>query len=100
MYLIIALLAQSAEQRAYNAQVEGSIPSQGFQASFFKTINWKYASLAQLVERESSKLEVVGSIPAGGFYGVVAKWLNAPDLRSGPSGSQVRILPASLFLVV
>lgn len=51
------------------------------------------AEIAQLVEQLICNQQVTGSSPVFGtiFFGEVAKWLNATDCKSVPSGSMVRI---------
>lgn len=51
-----------------------------------------YGWIAQLVEHETENLGVPGSIPGPAtIYGELAKWSNAADCKSVPSGSIVRI---------
>ena len=65
------------------------------------------AGIAQLVEQLTCNQQVVGSSPVSGTifimtntYGRIAKWLNAADCKSVPSGSMVRIhlLPPLYYL--
>ena len=55
--------------------------------------------LAQLGEHLPYKQGVGGSIPSSStiYVGGVAKWLNAADCKSAPSGSAVRICPPPPF---
>ena len=49
----------------------------------------KYAGVAQLVEHLTCNQGVVGSSPIAGTISVcgeIAKWLNAADCKSAPSG--------------
>ena len=69
-----------------------------------------FAGLAQLVEHLNRNQRVEGSTPLAGMYlvvrliekiilfGGVAKWLNAADCKSAPSGSAVRICPPPPFM--
>ena len=59
-----------------------------------------FAEIAQLVEQLTCNQQVTGSIPVFGtiFFGRVAKWSNAADCKSVPSGSMVQIhLPPPLL---
>ena len=62
-----------------------------------------YGGLAQLGEHLPYKQRVSGSSPLTSTickYGEVAKWLNAADYNSVPSGSAVRICPSPPFIGV
>ena len=66
---------------------------------FDSVLNHFLAGLAQLVEQLTCNQQVGGSSPlAGTIYGGVAKWLNAADCKSAPSGSAVRICPPPFII--
>ncbi len=65
----------------------------------FKSRPDRIGSVAQLVEHLIEAQGVGGSIPSGAIGGV-AKWLNAADCKSAPSGSAVRICPPPYFIVM
>ena len=60
------------------------------------------AGIAQLVEQLTCNQQVVGSSPISGTtYGGIAKWSNAADCKSVPSGSMVQIhLPPPLYVQI
>ena len=58
---------------------------------------FSYGLVAQLVEHLIEAQGVGGSIPSQAIGGV-AKWLNAADCKSAPSGSAVRICPPPLII--
>ena len=61
-----------------------------------------FAEMAQLVAQLTCNQQVTGSIPVfGTTYGGIAKWSNAADCKSVPSGSMVRLhLPPPLFVQI
>ena len=89
----------SSAGRASALQAEG----RGFEPL---SLHHFFADLAQLVEQLTCNQQVEGSIPLVGTiyktlkYGGVAKWLNAADCKSVPSGSAVRICPPPPFIGV
>ena len=69
------------------------LTSKGSQVRVLYRPPFIYAEIAQLVEQLICNQQVTGSSPVFGtiFFGEVAKWLNATDCKSVPSGSMVRI---------
>ena len=60
------------------------------------------AEIAQLVEQLTCNQQVTGSSPVFGtiFFGGIAKWSNAADCKSVPSGSMVQIhVPPPLQII-
>ena len=85
IYLITSMDSQLSwlEHLPYKQGVVGSSPTESTMC----------AEIAQLVEQLTCNQQVTGSIPVFGtiLCGKVAKWLNAADCKSAPSGSLVRI---------
>ena len=65
----------------------------------FKSRPDRFGLVAQLVEHLIEAQSVGGSIPSQAIHGGVAKWLNAADCKSAPSGSAVRICPPPFYNV-
>ena len=64
----------------------------------FKSRRDRIGLVAQLVEHLIEAQSVGGSIPSQAIGGI-AKWLNAADCKSAPSGSAVRICLPPLIIV-
>ena len=69
----------------------------GFKSRPDRILNCYNGLVAQLVEHLIEAQGVGGSIPSQAIHGGVAKWLNAADCKSAPSGSGVRISPPPLY---
>ena len=69
------------------------LTSKGSQVRVLYRPPFIYAEIAQLVEQLTCNQQVTGSIPVFGtiFFGGIAKWSNAADCKSVPSGSMVQI---------